>query len=175
MQFDFLLETFSYTFPAIVTGAIAYFYFSEFVKQSDRKDAALGQVSTLEKDKFTLRLQAYERLTLFLERNDLKNLLIRIAPISNEKTAYETLLVQHIEQEFEYNLSQQIYISENLWIVVKNAKNRLLQEIGSQALNSNNRDASELRQALLKNSFLDNNPIASALVVVKEEARILLS
>lgn len=175
MQFDFLLETFSYTFPALVTGAIAYFYFSEFVKQNDKRESAAMPIQNLEKDKFTLRLQAYERLTLFLERNDLKNLLIRIAPISLEKTAYETLLVQHIEQEFEYNLSQQIYISENLWTVVKSAKNKLLQEISTQAADQHNRDANDLRQALLKNSFLDNNPIATALLTVKEEARILLS
>lgn len=175
MQFDFLLETFSYTFPAIVTGTIAYFYFSEFVKQTNKRDAAPAAVQTLEKDKFTLRLQAYERLTLFLERNDLKNLLVRIAPISMEKAAYETLLVQHIEQEFEYNLSQQIYISENLWNTVRNSKSKLLQEIRTQAASNNNRDANDLRQALLKNSFLESNPISSALIILKEEARILLS
>ncbi|MBW3518689.1 hypothetical protein [Flavobacterium sp. NKUCC04_CG] len=175
MQFDFLIETFSYTFPAIVTGAIAYFYFSEFVKQNNKRDAIAVPIQNLEKDKFNLRLQAYERLTLFLERNDLRNLLVRIAPISMEKSAYETLLVQHIEQEFEYNLSQQIYISENLWNTVRNSKSKLLQEIRTQAALSSNRDANDLRQALLKHSFNDSNPIASALISVKEEARILLS
>ncbi len=175
MKFDFLIETFSYTFPAIVTGVIAYFYFSEFVKQNNKRDSIPAPIQTLEKDKFNLRLQAYERLTLFLERNDLRNLLVRIAPISLEKSAYETLLVQHIEQEFEYNLSQQIYISENLWNTVRNSKSKLLQEIRTQAALSSNRDANDLRQSLLKNSFLDTNPIASALLSVKEEARILLS
>ncbi|WP_430612962.1 hypothetical protein [Flavobacterium sp. JP2137] len=175
MQFDFLLETFSYTFPAIVTGAVAYFYFSEFVKQTEKTTPPPPAVHSFEKDKFNLRLQAYERLTLFFERNDLKNLLLRIAPISQEKSAYETLLVQHIEQEFEYNLSQQIYISENLWIIVRNSKSKLLQEIRTQAAAENLRNADDLRQALLKNSFSQGNPIAAALLSVKEEARILLS
>ena len=76
-----------------------------------------------------LRLQAYERLTLFLERITLSKLLIRVHPISDKSNDYETLLVATIEQEFEHNLAQQIYVSDDCWKVLVSCKNNTIQSI----------------------------------------------
>ncbi len=79
-------------------------------------------------------LQAYERMALFLERITPSNLLIRISPISSNKEDYETLLIQNIEQEFEHNLSQQIYVSDKCWSIINAAKNATIQLIRKASL-----------------------------------------
>jgi len=69
-----------------------------------------------------LRLQAYERLVLFLERIHPANLLLRISDPGMTALQLQSSLVRTIREEFEYNLSQQLYISGNSWELVKNAK-----------------------------------------------------
>lgn len=65
-----------------------------------------------QKDALPLRLQAFERMVLFLERINPTKLLIRLTPFSSDKNDYENYVIAQIEQEFEHNLSQQIYMSD---------------------------------------------------------------
>jgi hypothetical protein len=69
-----------------------------------------------------LQLQAYERMTILCERIGLNNLLGRL-PI-NQLSAVElqNLMVQSIKTEFEYNVSQQLYVSNAAWDGIKNLK-----------------------------------------------------
>ncbi|MEI7896574.1 MAG: hypothetical protein WCJ26_06025 [bacterium] len=69
-----------------------------------------------------LRLQAYERFVLFLERIHPSNLMIRLNNPELSAAQMQSLLVRTIREEFEYNLSQQLYISGNSWELIKNAK-----------------------------------------------------
>ena len=84
---------------------------------------------SLQKEVLPVKLQAYERLTLVLERMAPNNLLIRIHPISQRKEDYEQLFIQNIEQEFEHNLAQQIYLSDECWNIILTAKNTTIQLI----------------------------------------------
>ncbi len=70
----------------------------------------------------SLQLQAYERLTILAERISLKNLISRFSPAHMEASAYHVLLVESIKQEYEYNLSQQLYVSAQAWQAVTNLK-----------------------------------------------------
>ena len=69
-----------------------------------------------------LRLQAYERLVLFLERIHPSNLVMRLNSPDSSAVQLQSAMVRAIREEFEYNLSQQLYVSANAWEQVKNAK-----------------------------------------------------
>ena len=89
-----------YCIPAVLTGAIAYLFFKEYTNNENKRRHYILHKS-LQKEILPVKLQAYERLTLFLERMAPNNLLIRIQPISQRKENYEQLLIQNIEQEFD--------------------------------------------------------------------------
>jgi hypothetical protein len=69
-----------------------------------------------------LQLQAYERLTILCERIGLNNLLGRLPVQQLSAAELQNLMVQHIKTEFEYNISQQLYVSAPAWDGVKNLK-----------------------------------------------------
>ena len=105
---DEILGLLIYCIPALVTGAIAFLFFREHTdNENNRRNFVLTQ--SLQKEVMPVRLQAYERLALFLERIAAHHLLKRVDPIVNETQAYKDLLISTIEQEYTHNLSQQIY------------------------------------------------------------------
>jgi hypothetical protein len=69
-----------------------------------------------------LRLQAYERFVLFLERIHPSNLMLRLNNPDLTAAQLQSLLVRTIREEFEYNLSQQLYVSGRSWELIKSAK-----------------------------------------------------
>ena len=73
-----------------------------------------------------IKLQAYERLLLFCERINPVKMLVRIQPISDNTNAYLQLLIANIEQEFEHNLVQQIYISDDTWTAIIATKRAII-------------------------------------------------
>jgi hypothetical protein len=73
----------------------------------------------------SLRLQAYERMTLFMERINPSQLLVRITPHSEDKNEYQNFVIAQIEQEYEHNMTQQIYISDECWSIIVTAKMQL--------------------------------------------------
>lgn len=168
MKLDFILQLAAYTIPALVTAAISYIYFSELLKRQSKKDAFFlhqkGQIDIL-----PIKLQAYERFTILLERIDLSKIVLRVAPVSNDKTAYQVLLIQHIEQEFEYNLSQQIYISKELWNILSNIKNSIILQIQSTASINTISDADSLRKSLINYRVDSTTSVEVGLLAIKEE------
>ena len=95
-------------------------------------------------------MQAYERMTLVMERINPSKLLVRISPTSDDKNLYVHKLVTSIEQEFEHNLSQQIYISEDCWNALVASKNATSTIIKETAKNLEIVDAQGLRNAILQ-------------------------
>lgn len=69
-----------------------------------------------------LQLQAYERLVILAERISLRGLVGRIAPADMSAVVYQSQLVETIKQEFDYNLSQQLYVSSQAWQAVHSLK-----------------------------------------------------
>ena len=107
-------------------------------------------------------------MALFLERISMPNLVVRVAPQSADKTAYENLLIRTIENEFEHNLSQQIYMSDECWNVIKAAKNATIQAIRKSAM-SESESADKLREDLLSDTMDKASPSRTALAYVKKE------
>lgn len=69
-----------------------------------------------------MQLQAYERLILLVDRIALPNLIARLGKQSMTAKDMQHLLTQNIREEFEYNITQQIYVSTDAWTAVKNLK-----------------------------------------------------
>jgi len=69
-----------------------------------------------------LRLQAYERITLLTERIALQNLLSRNTNTGLSCRQMQITLIDSIKQEYDYNISQQIYVSPEVWRAVNNLK-----------------------------------------------------
>ena len=126
MNSDKILELLCYTLPSLITGGVAYYLFnSYFLDQQNTRRWLLQKEN--QKDALPLRLQAFERMALFLERINPTKLLIRITPLSQDKNDYENLVIAQIEQEFEHNLTQQIYMTDECWTIIVTAKNATIQ------------------------------------------------
>lgn len=163
-----IIELLSYTLPAVITGGVAYFLFNSYFKDQQNTRRWLLQKEA-QKDSLPLRLQAYERLSLFLERINPSKLLIRVAPISNDKNDYANYVIAQIEQEFEHNLTQQIYISNACWNYISTAKNATIQMIRKATTLENVKDANDLREVILKDLFEKEVPSNAALAYIKNE------
>lgn len=165
-----IIELFAYAIPTIITGLIAYYFFNAHTKNEEGRRRFLLHKEA-QKDALPIRLQAYERMTLFLERITPSKLLIRISPLSKDKDAYETLLIRSIEDEFEHNLTQQIYLSDECWNIIRAAKNATIQLIRKSAMNSESAD--KLREAVLNQLLEKQPPSNAALAFIKDEVSSL--
>lgn len=163
-----IIDLFLYVIPAIITGVVAYYFFKEHTKNEDGRRRFLLK-KDLQVNAMPLRLQAYERMALFLERLKPSKLLIRISPTSTNKENYEALLIQSIEEEFEHNLSQQIYVSDKCWSIITAAKNATIQLIRKAALSEKTENANKLREVILTEMIERHSPSDAALSFIKKE------
>jgi hypothetical protein len=100
---------------ALVIALGTFFMFNQ-QRQSKSKNPQ-GDMNTKQ-----LQLQAYERLVMLTERIALPNLISRANQAGLSAREMQLLLLESIKQEFEYNASQQIYVSPVAWDAVRNLK-----------------------------------------------------
>jgi len=125
-----LFEILKILLPSLVIFLVVYFLISKFFKEENQKRHQ--QIVMKNQEIITpLRLQAYERIILFLERISPENLLVRVDKAGYTCKQLHTDLINAIRAEFEHNLTQQLYISINSWEVVKNAKAHLIHLINN--------------------------------------------
>jgi hypothetical protein len=117
------------------------------------------------------RLQAYERITLFLERISPQNLLIRLSSPGMTAREFHQLLLGEIRNEYNHNVSQQVYMSDNVWSLVKNAKEDLIVSINDSASEMKTEATSlDLSKKIFEKSVNKSvDPIAHALTELKKE------
>jgi hypothetical protein len=165
---NLIFNFFMFIVPALITGSIAYYFFREFIRNEDNRRRFLLQ-KDLQTNALPLRLQAYERMALFLERIAPAKLLVRVNPSSSDLETYESLLIATIEQEIEHNLSQQIYITDECWNIVNGAKNATIQLIRKAALLEKTDTANKLREVVLTEMMEKQSPSNTALAYIKKE------
>jgi hypothetical protein len=171
MNGDQILQFFAYLLPSVVTGIIAFYFFRLHTQNEEGRRRFLLQKDT-QKQTLPIRLQAYERMVLFLERISIPSLVVRVAPQSQDKAAYEALLTKSIETEFDHNLSQQLYLTDECWNIIKAAKSATIQSIRKAAL-SDAENADKFREDILSDTMDKASPSATALSFVKREISIL--
>lgn len=107
----------------VLAGALAYIFWIQR-KQAKRGLTDIKPVSTT--DTMPLKLQAYERIILLADRIALPNLISRCNQPGMDAREMQSFLVQTIRQEFDHNITQQIYVSPEAWDAVRNLKEQNL-------------------------------------------------
>ena len=119
---------------------------------------------------FNLKLLAYERIILFIERIKPDSFIPRTLPPSLPYQEYQLLLINEIRKEFEYNLSQQLYLSENAWEVTVNFKDNIITLINSAATSCPPQaTASDLARKILEHYISSDLKGDQILKIVKAE------
>jgi hypothetical protein len=173
MNTEKIVEALFYILPAILVAGVTYSLIKTFLENEEKK-RFFDLQKDIKKDVLPIKLQAYERMVLFLERINLNKMLFRVMPQSSDKNDYENLLIAHIESEFEHNLTQQIYISNECWSAIITAKNALIQNIRKVNMNVEVSDAKKLREALINDMLESTSPSFIAISVIKDEVAKLL-
>jgi len=123
-----VLEILKILIPAGAVFAATFFIVRSFLNNENKKrdydlrKSQLGMTTPI-------RLQAYERIIIFLERIEPTNLVLRITKAGMNAAQLHGDLLKTIKTEYEHNISQQIYISANAWQLVKTAKEETLKLI----------------------------------------------
>ena len=168
---DKIIEGLAYVLPAMVTGIVAYFVLAAFMK----KDENVMQFNALvdkRRESLPIKLQAYERLLLFCERINPIKLLVRVQPIGNDTNNYLQLLIANIEQEYEHNMVQQLYVSEDSWKATLAAKLTIIAKLRKTVETSET--AKDLRESILLYYSQNENPTQTSITYLKLEVKKLI-
>lgn len=166
-EIDFL-QLFFNLLPALIVAIVSYYFFNLHIENENRRRSFLIRQEN-QKKALPLRLQAYERMSLFLERISPGSLLLRIKPVNGNKFDYENTLINSIELEFEHNLAQQIYISDQCWNAIKASKNATISIIRKSNMSDKVDSPDKLREVILTD-LLDRKPPSEAgLAYIKNE------
>jgi hypothetical protein len=170
-----LFDILKITIPAILVIVTAWLVLRSTIKtdQDRRKQELLLQNS---KTITPIRLQAYERIILFLERISLESLLVRVSTPDMTATQLHSALLTTIRAEFEHNLSQQIYMTPQAWEVVRNARSNTIKLINTEMekMPPNSTGISFSKRLLENVMEMDKEPTRAAIDYVKAEiARVM--
>jgi hypothetical protein len=115
----------SYTIPALVVFGVVYFILTRFM--DEQRKIRLLEVKKEQMSALTpLKLQAYERLTLFLDRISPDNLVLRLSKSGQSASQLRSELIQTIQSEFGHNISQQIYVTNDAWNMIRAVKEQII-------------------------------------------------
>ncbi len=167
---DPFVELLKIIVPALIVFLCSFYLIKTFLDNETRK--RLMELKGAGKDLLTpIRLQAYERVVLFLERISPYSLVIRVnKPILSSRQLHTEMIVA-IRTEFEHNLTQQIYMSSGAWEMVKNAKEELIKLVNIVALKlPEDAPASELAHMIIDaSSAIKVLPTTLAIEYIKKE------
>ena len=170
-----MIEILKYCLPALCVLLATWLVMHKFYKSEAEK--RLWELKRLsQKEISPIRMRAYERLTLLLERTTPEHMLIELNLSEMTPLQVQAHLMRTIRQEYDHNLSQQIYISNEVWDLIDNAKQQTIAFVNSIAqqmpAQSNALDyAKTLITAYRSNGDTPND---LALQALKNEARSLL-
>ena len=167
---DALIELIKILVPASVVLYAAYLLVRTFIQ----KELELRKLEVRSRAIETVlpnRLQAYERMVLFLERMSPQNLLVRLSSSGMPAREFHQLLLSEIRNEYNHNVSQQVYISQEVWELIKNAKEDLIVSINDAASEMNLESTSlDLSKKIFEKSINKQvDPLGHALIELKKE------
>jgi hypothetical protein len=167
-----LYELLKYTIPSLVVLATAYYLLKMFLDKETEKTQMQMRLD-VQKISLPIRMQAYERLVLLLERIEPAGLLVRTNLPGMNASQLQSALIQSIRSEFEHNLSQQLYISTKAWEMVRNAREETIKRINTAAMKLTPKATStDLASLILINDIeADQSAVKGALDLLKSEAR----
>ena len=167
-----ITELLKITIPAILVLLTAYIVLDKLLRNEDKRrkfELTKNNLSALT----PIRLRAYERLILVLERTIPANLIVNTIKPEMSNMELHTHLLATIRQEFSHNTSQQIYVSDDLWLYIRGAQESLLKLINTCAAQCNpSNSGAELAERIIQIfSSSEKTPSELAIEKLKNEVR----
>jgi len=128
----FFSDILKYTIAGLGIVWIAFYLIKPYLDR-DEKIQLLELKKTISQQTLPLRLQAYERLVLFIERVNPANMLVRLNATAYSAHELYSIIIEEIRNEYQHNITQQIYVSSRAWGVVKHVREDTLGIINSAA------------------------------------------
>ena len=163
------------TIPALLVMLTAYFLIRKTI-ENDREKRRHEVVLQNSRTITPVRLQAYERLTLLLERISMESLIMRTNKQGMDAKTLHTSLLATIRSEYDHNLAQQIYVSPQAWEVIRSARSNTIKLINTVAEKiPPTASASDMSRNLLEAVMeMDQEPARVALDFLKKEISRML-
>lgn len=159
-----------YAIPSIVVFITAYFLLKEFFKNEQNR-RHMNLMAERMRISLPLRLQAYERLVLFLERISPNSLIMRVHMPGLSARELHKHLIKNIRDEYAHNLSQQVYVSSKAWELTVQAYEEVIAQTNALTASLDEKaDGSVLSKKLLE-AELAKSATKEALDYLKSEAR----
>ncbi|MCK4747973.1 MAG: hypothetical protein KAT15_13075, partial [Bacteroidales bacterium] len=172
INMDIALEIFTYTLPAGIVFLTAYVLIRAFLK-SDAQRMNKEISESAQKTILPIRLQAYERLALLLERISPESIIMRVNQPGMTAKQLHTELLSSIRAEFEHNLSQQVYVSSEAWELIRTARGNIITMINTASDQvKDDATAMTLSQKIFEQAVqFKSPPVQQALEFLKEEIK----
>ena len=122
---ELIIEGIKYAIPALLVY-LTVRYLNETNQKDRRVQDRMMLRQDLVKQQMPLRISAHERAILFLERISPQHLLLRLRPEGKSAKAYQGELLREIQTEFEHNLAQQLYLSNQAWAALVAGKDQVI-------------------------------------------------
>ena len=168
-----LLEILKYTVPSIVMMVGVVVMMNRLFRQEGER--RMFEMRRLNVNVIVpAKMRAYERLTLFLERITPESMFGRFDISGLTNIQLQQMLIRAVRDEFEHNVSQQIYVSSEAWVFVRNAREFMVQFINSCAVQCEpDGDSMQLAKMLLEGyASMENAPVQLALVRLHQEFKM---
>lgn len=172
---DLALQIIAYTLPSLIVFLITFFMVKAFFDKEYKLRLLEYREQNL-RQSLPVRLQAYERLILFLERISLNNLLPRVRTKEMNVAAFRQALITQIGIEYEHNLSQQLYVSPRVWEVVKAAKEEMKSVINRHSMELRpDAPSAELSKSIISKlaELEEDTATVKAILALKQEVMLL--
>ena len=171
---EIIAEVLKYALPAAIVLLVVR-YMNDARLEQERLSSGLDVRKEILRTHLPLKLAAYERAVLYLERINPHNLLARVGSAGKPAQQFHFELVREIRMEYEHNLVQQIYISTKGWAALVKAKEEILTVINqSNRETAEDADAMTLgRKILEKYSHAPHDPSVYAINALKEDIEAL--
>lgn len=168
------IDVFKFLLPAVVVFLVSYFTLKKML-DNHYEQRLLEFRQQNRKSMLPAKIQAYERLTIYLERINPSNLLVRTSQPTAPATVFRGTLINAINDEYNHNLAQQLYVSPQSWQVIKAVKEEMIRIINeSLAKLDSNATGVDLSKAILEEILRrEEVPTDKAINFLKKEFKLI--
>lgn len=136
------------------------------INSTQRTNVVIQKNMSLQSNK----IQACERLALFLERISPDSLMVRVYNPGMTLQMFHKEMLVNIRKEYEHNLSQQLYVSAPTWLLIKRAKEEMSRIINSTISKIDNNDVIDFNNRITSSLMkMEQNPITIAVDALRKE------
>ncbi|MCB9251342.1 MAG: hypothetical protein H6605_02685 [Flavobacteriales bacterium] len=173
--FTVIVDILKFIIPSIIVFSATYIMMRQFLEEDYKKK--LLEIKEKNTGVITpLKLQAYERFTILLERIAPENMVVRLSQPRQTAAELRQLIIRNVAEEFNHNISQQIYISTQGWELINLIKEQILNivDISYKKLDENAKGA-DLGKAII-NELMSNeiHPTRSGIEFLKKEIALVM-